>query len=203
MGHNSKRIPSFTEFLTYYIAKNPEDSNDLFITTLEVTVDLNHAVEELPKLSIATAPNSVCAVASIVMNAKHDVAVGSTVNVQLKGIGRNALNNVACRNDVYLKISYFNADNTLAWSKVEKLSAATYDKKIDIGSLYLQRSSNSFKSFHVLVEMLMVMPGQEIEMHSDVTYYYPIAKVQVMDDRPDIDGEGHIGKKACIRDSIF
>jgi len=40
-------------------------------------------------------------------------------------------------------------------------------------------------------------------MHSDVTYYYPIAKVQVMDDRPDIDGEGHIGKKACIRDSIF
>jgi len=203
MGLNSKRIRSFTEFFTYYMAKNPEDSRDLFITTLEVTVDLNHDVEELPKLSIATAPNSVCAVASIVMNAKHDVAVGSTVNVQLKGIGRNALNNVACRNDVYLKISYFNADNTLAWSKVEKLSAATYDKKIDIGSLYLQRSSNSFKSFHVLVEMLMVMPGQEVEMHSDVTYYYPIAKVQVMDDRPDIDGEGHIGKKACIRDSIF
>ena len=203
MGLNAKRSRSFSEFMTYYMAKNPEDPDDLRIATLEVTVNLNHDVEVLPKLSMATAPNSVCAVASIVMNAKHDVAVGSTVNVQLKGIGRNALSNFSCTEDVYLKISYFNADNTLAWSKIELLPAAKYDKQIDMGSLYLQRSSNSFKSFHVLVEMLVVQPGQEGPKLSDVSYYYPIAKVQVMDSRPDNDEEDHIGKKACIQDTAF
>jgi len=173
------------EHLTYFIAKNPNKPDDFRIATLEVTVNLNHEVEELPKLNFATSPDNVCAVATITMNAQHDVAVGSTVDVQVKGIGRHYSSNVSCREDVHLQVSYFNADNTRAWSKVVRLAAADTNKKIDIGSLHLQRSSKAFKSFHVLVEMLVVQPEQEDSMLSDVKYYYPIAKVQVLDNRPD------------------